>query len=305
MGALQLNLTPVDRVLRRTPLLAAGEYRCPVTHPQFAGGGPQLCHYIVFPRRAVRIQVEGDEPQVAAPGTLRFYNVGDCYGRAAIGRQADESDWIGLDARLFEELLVHLPGARADTVSSARFALRASPASARLCLAQRRLFAWVEAEGVDRLGFEEDALELTRSSLEEAALAWCADTRRRRTPRPASQRRRRQIAEQAKEILALDPALELSLGEVAHQVHCSVAHLSRVFRRHTGATLHGYRQQIRLHQALQMLGDGGLSLADVAAQLGFASQSHMSEAFRRHFGARPSGLRALAAGRPDRPGGAP
>jgi len=288
-----INLTVVERVLGRTPAVAIGQYRCPVRHAQFAGGGPQLCRYIVFPRRPVRIHVEGGEPEVAAPGLLRFYDVGDRYRRFALGAQPDESDWIAIAPQVLEDLAAGSPGAFES--ASQRFTARSAPASAWLGLAQRRVFARAaRASAADALGMEEAVLDLVGRSLEEAAAAWRGAVRSPRAARVPSERRRRRIAEQAKEILALDPALDLTVTQVAAQVHCSVAHLSRVFRRHTGSTLHAYRQNIRLHYALQLIEDGAESLVDVAAMTGFSSHSHMTSAFRRHFDALPSSVQSAA-----------
>src|SRR5258708_33648162 len=110
-ASFQINLTAVERGLGRTNMLAIGQYRCPVTHAQFAGGGPQLCQYVVFPRRPVRIHVEDGEPEVAAPGLLRFYNIGDRYRRFALGAQADESDWIAMAPQVLEDLSREVPAA--------------------------------------------------------------------------------------------------------------------------------------------------------------------------------------------------
>ena len=105
---LVVNLTAVDRIIARTPFMALGRYRCPVSHPQFEGGGPQACHYIVFPRRVVRICLAGARPEVAAPGTLRFYNEGDRYERTQVGGEADESDWVALAPGILESLAAGL-----------------------------------------------------------------------------------------------------------------------------------------------------------------------------------------------------
>ena len=290
--ALTINLTPVERLLGQTSLIALGEFRCPVGHAQFAGGGPQPCHYIVFPRNPVRIHVHGGECEVASAGTLRFYNVGDCYDRGALGGRADESDWIAVSSQLLDDLLARSCSS-ANYGSSKMFPARSAPVSARLCLLQRRLFTFVAREqSFSRLCIEEAVIACASRAVEEAANVWGAAKCRRRAPRPLSQRRRKAIAEQTKEILVLDPALELSIAELAARVHCSVAHLSRLFLAHTGRSLHGFRQQIRLHYALELLAGGGSSLADIAVQAGYASHSHMTQAFRRDFGVVPSHLRA-------------
>jgi len=293
--ALTVNLTPVERLLAHTSHVALGEFRCPVAHAQFAGGGPQPCHYIVFPRNPVRIHVHGGERELASPGTLRFYNVGDSYERAAVGGRADASDWIAVSAQVLDDLLSR-SWSSASGGSSRMFPTRSAPVSARLCLTQRRLFAFAAREQpLCRLAIEEAVIACARRAIEEAAQVWRAASCRKRAPRPLSQRRRRAIAEQTKEILALDPALELSIADVAARVHCSVAHLSRVFVAHTGRSLHGFRQQIRLHHALELLAGGASSLADIAVQAGYANHSHMTQAFREDFGVVPSRLRTSSA----------
>jgi AraC-like DNA-binding protein len=290
-AALTINLTAVETLLGQTSLVALGEFRCPVRHTQFAGGGPQSCHYIVFPRNPVRIQVHGDRRELASPGTLRFYNAGDCYDRAAVGGRADESDWIALNAQLLEDLLARSCG-RARIGHSKMFPAHSAPVSARLCLLQRRLFAVAaRAQPNSRLGLEEAGIACAARAIDEATNFWSHAKSAKRAPRRLSQRRREEIAQQTQEILALDPALELSIADLAARVHCSVAHLARVFVAHTGRSLHEFRQQIRLHHALDLLAGGGRSLAAIALVAGYASHSHMTQAFRRGFGLVPSRLR--------------
>ena len=54
------------------------------------------------------------------------------------------------------------------------------------------------------------------------------------------------------------------LHDIAAAVHASAFHLARVFRAWTGASLHAYRNQLRLRAGLEGLGDqrrqvGGLA----------------------------------------------
>ncbi len=293
---LKVNLTAVERVLDRTRLVALGEFRCPATHRQFRGGGPQLCHYLVFPRQPVRIQLHGGESEIAAPGTLRFYNIGDTYERSAVGGLADESDWIAIASELIEQLMAQLSGApvarrSSDSSGVSRlFAASHAPATASLCLLQRRLFREVHGRQLGRLELEERVIGCAARVLTQAGAFWSQRGSSRRSPRAVSLRRRRQLVEEAKELLALDLAFDLSLADVATRLHCSVAHLARVFATHTGRSLHVFRQQLRLHRALELLESGGWALTDIAAEVGFASHSHMTQAFRREFGAVPSRL---------------
>jgi AraC family transcriptional regulator len=78
------------------------------------------------------------------------------------------------------------------------------------------------------------------------------------------------------------------LNSLARQVHCSAAQLGRIFLEQTGFSIHCYQQHIRLRVSPQLLREMPFELADIAAQLGFASHGHFSSVFRRCFGVSPS-----------------
>ncbi|RYF65128.1 MAG: AraC family transcriptional regulator, partial [Comamonadaceae bacterium] len=75
-----------------------------------------------------------------------------------------------------------------------------------------------------------------------------------------------------------------SLRDVADVAGCSAFHLSHLFRRHLGQSLHGYRQRLRMVSALQRLQEGEADLAALAHDLGYCSQSHLGAVFRREVG---------------------
>lgn len=87
-----------------------------------------------------------------------------------------------------------------------------------------------------------------------------------------------------------------TLLDAADAACSSPFHLARAFRRHTGLSLHQYRQQLRLAAALQRLEEGERHLAALAHEAGFSSQSHMGAVFRQALGVTPAQARqALAA----------
>jgi AraC-like DNA-binding protein len=123
--------------------------------------------------------------------------------------------------------------------------------------------------------------------LEEAALTVLADVAaalQRPSPRAIAG-----LVERVRAQLADDLGAQLTIAEVARRVHVSPYHLARVFRAGTGSTLHGYREGLRLRAAADRALRGD-RLADVAADLGFASHSHLTARFRRRFGIPPSAL---------------
>jgi AraC-like DNA-binding protein len=88
----------------------------------------------------------------------------------------------------------------------------------------------------------------------------------------------------------------LRLREIAADLGVSPCFLCRVFRRETGATIHGYLTTLRLTRALELLaGREGENLTSLGIALGFASHSHFTRAFCRQFGTPPSVLRGRLA----------
>lgn len=90
--------------------------------------------------------------------------------------------------------------------------------------------------------------------------------------------------QRAQRFMAAQDGARWTLHDVADAACCSLFHLARQFRRHTGLSLHGYRQRLRLAAALQRLEDGERDLAGLAHDLGYSSQSHLGAAFRGAMG---------------------
>jgi AraC-like DNA-binding protein len=138
-----------------------------------------------------------------------------------------------------------------------------------------------------RLETDENAMSvLARVGAKEAP------DRAAETPRCASARSRSKV-ERAKEILVPDPGRDWSLGELADAAGVSPFHLTRLFRAHTGATLHQYLNRLRLAIALDRVLAGEPDLTALALDLGYSSHSHFSAAFRKHYGCTPSDARLL------------
>jgi AraC family transcriptional regulator len=87
---------------------------------------------------------------------------------------------------------------------------------------------------------------------------------------------------------------DLSLPRIASVAGLSVAHLTALFRRTTGQSVHHYVMDQRVNRARRLLIDGRASIADVALQTGFSHQSHLSSWMRRRIGVTPSQLKREA-----------
>ena len=83
----------------------------------------------------------------------------------------------------------------------------------------------------------------------------------------------------------------LSLPMICDAIGCSVQHLSRLFRAEKDTTINEYVHSQRIARSRILLQDGSLSVAQIAAQVGYASLDTFSRNFRRHTGMSPSEYR--------------
>lgn len=87
--------------------------------------------------------------------------------------------------------------------------------------------------------------------------------------------------------LIADPGSSLTLRDWSHRVGASERTLARLFEQDLGMTFGQWRQQVRLAHAAPLIARGQ-PLAQVAAELGYASQSAFSAMFKKTFGQSPS-----------------
>lgn len=83
----------------------------------------------------------------------------------------------------------------------------------------------------------------------------------------------------------------LALGQLAAAAGYSNAHFVRLCRNTFGCTPHQYVMRARLKRTHELLVLGTLSLSEIAATVGFSSQSHMSSSFVAAFGVTPGAVR--------------
>ena len=83
---------------------------------------------------------------------------------------------------------------------------------------------------------------------------------------------------------------ELVLETIAENAGCSVTYLAKIFRRHTGKTIHGYLTERRIAAAEQLL-RGGATVTEACFGAGFGSCSGFIKLFRRYVGTTPGDYR--------------
>jgi AraC-like DNA-binding protein len=180
--------------------------------------------------------------------------------------------------------------ALAEELDGGRAAARPGPRAvilppAALLRLRRLVHALGRGTPLAPLFVEEELIEVGRAALGGSAP-------RGRPPRHGDTRRRHQAcAARARALLHERYRDPLRLDDLARAAYASPAHLTRVFRRETGLSLHAYQTRLRLSAALERVVDGDRDLSTVAHDLGFASHSHLTDAFRRAFGSPPSQVR--------------
>ena len=74
---------------------------------------------------------------------------------------------------------------------------------------------------------------------------------------------------------------DLSLVKIAEVINISPTYFASLFKRATGISPHQYVIKQRVEQAKLLLTTTNLTIADIALQVGFSSQSHLTQQFKR------------------------
>ena len=281
-------MATIEELVYESDVAAVGTFRCPRHHRRFAGGSTDA-GLVVFPRTSVVIERDRGEPVVADPTTIVFYNAGEHYRRRGVDARGDHCDYFALRNELVEEI-----SAAGGALGSGDDVIRFThgPASAELYLSQRWVVdALAAGEHVDPLLVDELAVAIVASAI------WQASELAGQLPETGTttQHRHAEVVRRTKRVVLDRSPGPLSLAEIATEVAVSPYHLARLFRRHTGFTIHDYVTHLRLRRALDVVARSDVDLATVALELGFSSHSHFTRTFRSVFGCTPSSLRESAA----------
>lgn len=84
---------------------------------------------------------------------------------------------------------------------------------------------------------------------------------------------------------------DLSLTELAEVINISPTYFANLFKQAIGISPHQYVIQQRVERAKTMLTKTELTIADIALQVGFSSQSHLTQQFKRITGMTPKQVR--------------
>jgi AraC-like DNA-binding protein len=88
---------------------------------------------------------------------------------------------------------------------------------------------------------------------------------------------------------------EIDLEQAALQAEISPFHFLRLFSSVLGVTPHQYLVRSRLRHAARLLAEDGISITDVAYEVGFGDLSNFVRTFHRAAGVSPRKFRAACA----------
>lgn len=265
-----------------------GTFYCPASHPVFPWAGEMDGYTVVFPRTSVKIAQDGRAPVIADPNVVMFYNKGQSYWRGKVSEQGDLCDWFGFgDTAVLDTCRAFDPDV--DERWPEPFCFSHGPSDSTIYLQQRRLiYTLLQTTMPDQLFVEEVTFAILQQAL--------AHTYQNSPPHKnkSSHQPHDDLVHDVKAFLASRFKEAVTLQEIATAVYSSPYHLSRIFRKSTGFTIHNYLNQLRLRTALGYVAQSDVSLSDLSLELGYSSHSHFTSAFRRAFGTAPSAFRASA-----------
>ena len=270
-----------------------GRFRLPVDWPGFADTGPVLWPTVVFHRDPVVITQFDAEPVVADANTTMIYNPMRTYTRRALTDQGERSEWYSVAPWLAIEIAqsLGLPARTPETLAP----FTHTSCTPELYRDQRRLSVQLADSASDPVAMSEAVFDIFRRALEPGATS-----RQKRSAAATEPTRRahRELAENAKAILAQRFGDRLTLDELSDALDVSPFHLARTFRHWTGQTVHKYLTALRIAAALDYIATG-MPLTDVAAATGFSSHSHFTQTFGSLLGESPSSWRRKILATPD------
>ncbi|WP_345403300.1 AraC family transcriptional regulator [Nonomuraea salmonea] len=243
-------------------------------------------YHVVLVRRGVFRRMTRGRAAVSDP-TMAYVGVPGEEERFAHPAGGDVCTSLSLTPGLWRTLTAAMPlhdgtgrHTRSATPTAKATALTA-PAfyvDARLDLAHRRL---LRAARDGDIAF---ALPETMTLLLRAALTPPGSRDAARTSNTG------RIVDTAREAFAADIQETATLTSLAAHLGVSPYQLSRAFTRELGVSLTHYRNRVRVGRALDRLEEGAPSLAELAADLGFADQAHLTRTIRHHVGHTPHSL---------------
>ncbi len=86
---------------------------------------------------------------------------------------------------------------------------------------------------------------------------------------------------------------DISNSTIAKRFHFNASYINRVFKKHTGTTLHEYILGMRIDAAAEKLRSESTAVSEIAKLTGFSGAVHFTKAFRKRMGMSPTEYRNM------------
>lgn len=96
----------------------------------------------------------------------------------------------------------------------------------------------------------------------------------------------------ARQFVKLNMFEHISLQQVARAAGLNDFKLKKGFKELFGTTVFGYLNELKMNHAKRLLLDGGITIGDLAFDLGYSEAHNFTKAFKRHFGYPPGELKS-------------
>lgn len=283
MRAARIEEAHVNQIVFSGDLFKIGRWRLPALHAHFRNSGPTRHYLVVFPRTSTWIQHAGSPAFPSDPNNVTYYNQHQEYTRRPIDPAGDSCDYYAVNPDLLRQI-VGTWDPRAADADARIVSISHGPSDADAYFTQRRVYRHVRREtNPDALFVEETMVGVVERLF---GMAYGAPAR--------AAGRQRDLVDHVRELIARRFRGPLTIGELAAASGVSAFHLCRIFRTHTGLTIHAYRNHLRLRAALEHVLGSRADLSEVALDLGYCTHSHFTAAFRSLYGITPSAARKQA-----------
>lgn len=102
------------------------------------------------------------------------------------------------------------------------------------------------------------------------------------------------VYEAEKYILAHVEEHDLSVKQIASQVHVTPTYLCYIYKKYTGRTINSFIMETKMKRAQELVLDTKLPFGEIASRLGYANQNYFARTFSRFYGVNPSTYRNKA-----------
>lgn len=103
--------------------------------------------------------------------------------------------------------------------------------------------------------------------------------------------RNRNLVEKVKEYLGNNLCRTVKLSELGSMLYLSPHYIGDTFKKVTGTNMKQYHHMLRMEYAYRLVEDTGLSISEIALELGFDSIHYFSRRFKERYGFSPSQIR--------------